>query len=171
MPDSYVLPKLPKGLKDHPLEAKIEDWFRTSQRPLRTGSFATAAVLPWTPSVEAATFAAQSAGHLLQGLELIKRVMDKESEGLLKAARKSGEAAPERLSRLMILACDGSDRFYRGADSVLRANQGRLAGCLVDVDSARLGDLFSKKKQPLKALLISDRKALETFLTQVFVPS
>ena len=94
--------------------------------------------------------------------------MDKETHGLKSIAKKTGAPVPERLSRLLLLSNDGSDRFYRLAESVLSENQERMTGCIITTDSEVLGSLFSKKKLPLKALLINDRKALETFLLQVF---
>jgi hypothetical protein len=162
------IPKLPKGLNDHPLAASIDTWFRQNQGPLRPGGEQTVAALQWTPQLEAAIFAVQHAEHLLQGLELIRRAMEKETHGLQSVSNKTGVPVPERLSRLLILSCDGSDRFYRQAESVLSANQERMTGCIVSTDSLVLGSLFSKKKLPLKALLINDRKALEIFLLKVF---
>ncbi len=162
------IPKLPKGLNDHPLAGSIETWFRQNQGELRPGGELTVAALQWSPQLETAIFAVQHAEHLLQGLELIKRAMDKETHGLKSISNKTGVPVPERLSRLLLLSSDGSDRFYRQAESVLLANQDRMTGCIISADSEILGGLFSKKKLPLKALLINDRKALETFLLQVF---
>ena len=162
------IPKLPKGLNDNPLAPLIANWFQQNQGPLRPGGEQTVAALKWSPLLEAAIFAVQHAEHLLQGLEQIKRAMDKETHGLKSIAKKTGAPVPERLSRLLLLSNDGSDRFYRLAESVLSENQERMTGCIITTDSEVLGSLFSKKKLPLKALLINDRKALETFLLQVF---
>ena len=168
MQNHTPIPKLPKGLNDHPLAPSIDKWFRENQGPLRLGGEMTVAALNWSPQLEAAIFGVQHAEHLLQGLELIKRAMDKETHGLNSVSNKTGVPVPERLSRLLLLSCDGSDRFYRQAEGLLLANQDRMSGCIISADSETLGVLFSKKKLPLKALLINDRKALETFLLQVF---
>jgi len=162
------IPKLPKGLNEHPLASSIDSWFRQNQGPLRLGGEQTVAALKWSPQLEAAIFAVQHAEHLLQGLELIKRAMEKETHGLISVSKKTGLPIPERMSRLLLLSCDGSDRFYRQAEGILVANQERMTGCIISTDSQVLGGLFSKKKLPLKALLINDRKALEAFLLQVF---
>jgi hypothetical protein len=104
-------------------------------------------------------------GHLLQGLDQIKKELDKELKGLQAVAKKQGTGLGSRLSRFLLLSADGSDRFYRQAESIFAEHKERLAGALLSADSAVLGQAFSKKQQPVKALLIKDRKCLEAFLT------
>jgi hypothetical protein len=160
--------KLPKGLKDHPLETKITAWLTTDLRLLRSGGSLRVPTLLWNPTVESALEKVLKAGHLLQGLDQIDRDMRKELHGLKQVAEKGDAPLPDRLSRLLILASDGTDRFYHNAESMALVHKDRLAVCVIKADSEQLGANFSKKKQPLKALLITDRKALEAFLIQVF---
>lgn len=163
-----LVPKLPKGLKDHPLEAKISAWFQQNQGPIRPGGTATVAALNWSPTVEKALTTVLAGENLLQGLDLIERAMRKELNGLKALAQKANNTVPERLSRLLLLASDGSERFYRQAESILLEHQGRMTGCILTADSTVLGAAMSKKNQPLKSLLIDDRKSLEGFLIAVF---
>lgn len=160
--------KLPKGLKDHPLEAKISTWFAQNQGPIRPGGTATVAALGWTPAVQTGLAAVLVNEHLLQGLDLIERAMRKELNGLKAVAQKSNNPMPERMSRLLLLASDGSERFYRQAESILLEHRGRMTACILTADSVVLGAAVSKKNLPVKGLLITDRKSLEGFLIQVF---
>lgn len=160
--------KLPKGLKDHPLEPKIAAWLTSELRLLRGDGTLRVPTLSWNPVVDSALSKILKAGHLVQGLDQIDREMRKELHGLKQVAEKDGSPLPDRLSRLLILASDGSDRFYHNAESMALVHKERLAVCVIKADSEQLGASFSKKKQPLKALLINDRKALEAFLIQVF---
>lgn len=160
--------KLPKGLKDHPLETIIGHWLNTDLKPLRSDGILQVPILIWSSKVEAALSKVLKGGHLVQGLDQIDREMRKELHGLKQVAQKTGNQVPDRLSRLLILANDGAERFYHNAESLLLAHKDRMSGCIAAADSAALGKAFSKKNQPLKALLISDRKALEAFLIQIF---
>ena len=73
--------------------------------------------------------------------------------------------AAQRLSRLVLLANDGAERFYHDAASLLARNADRTWGCLIDATATELGRSFTAKGGPAKALMINDKTALGLFLT------
>jgi hypothetical protein len=84
----------------------------------------------------------------------------------LEAVRlKTGQPPVQRLSRLIILANDGSERFYHDAESLLQRHRDRAWGCVVAARAEELGQAFAAKGQPARAFMIDDRKALSFFLT------
>jgi putative sterol carrier protein len=100
-------------------------------------------------------------------LEAIGDHLDKELKGLKALTKQPGQTQNDRLSRLIILSNDGSERFYHNVDSILNRHIGRAMACIVDATAEQLGDAFTKKANPAKALLIDERKALESFLATI----
>ena len=156
--------KLPKNVLENPRRVELEAYFTLSEQPLREGSAVPISRLPDTAGLRAALLAVFGTGHLIQGLELIVERLDNEQRGLKAAQERAGLQPPQRLSRLLILARDGSARFYRDAESTLARHADRLWGCVIDVTAAELGRAFTPKGNPAKALMIDDRDALGLFL-------
>ena len=101
---------------------------------------------------------------MIQGLEAIGDHLDKELKGLASLREQPGQAQNDRLSRLIVLSNDGSERFYHNVESTLSRHAGRAFACIINASSDELGAAFTKKSNPAKALLIDERKALEAFL-------
>ena len=109
---------------------------------------------------------AAASQHFVQGLEQIDEFLTKEAKGLRMLQEKTGQAEVHRLSRLLLLTNDGSDRFYHNVESVLQAHRNRTWGVMIAASAEVLGKLTTPKGSPVKALLIADRKALELFLAE-----
>jgi hypothetical protein len=152
--------KLPKQLAPHPKAEALTARFDETARPVRDGSPVLVSHWALDDALARALKAALGTGHLVQGLEAIAQQLDREKKGLDAVREKTGDAPAGRLSRLLLLASDGSERFYREAEAVLARHGDRLWGCRVEADAARLGEAFTPKGRPTKALLIDDKQAL-----------
>ena len=159
--------KLPKAFATHPRADAVFQRFSRNERPLRDGSRVQVSWLPLDETLASALKAVYGTGHLTQGLELIAETLDREAKGLAMARAKTGQSASGRLSRLVLLADDGSERFYHDAESLLDRHGERVWGCRLTADAAALGAAFTPKGNPAKALLIADRQALELFLARL----
>jgi hypothetical protein len=157
--------RLPKDVKDHPRLAELEGAFTADMRVLREGGVVQASHWPLDGAVRRALKAALNMGHLTQGLEAIARVLDREQKGLAALAAKSGAPQAPRLSRLLILANDGTERFYHDVESLLRRNADRTWAVVVAADAEQLGAAATQKGGIAKALLIDERRALGLFLS------
>jgi hypothetical protein len=156
---------MPKDVADHPRLAALETYFKDTEQPLREGSDVMVSVWPFDDKLRLSLQGILHTGHVVQGLESIGELLDREKKGLDAARLKTGQLAPApRLARLVFLSNDGSDRFLRDAAAVLARHVDRAHGVLVDVTAEELGKLFTQKGKPAKALLIDDRKALGIFL-------
>jgi hypothetical protein len=78
---------------------------------------------------------------------------------------KTGQPPANRASRLLILANDGAERFYRDADKLVAAHADRLLAFLIDADAPTLGAAATAKGNAAKALMIDDKIALGLFLS------
>lgn len=159
--------KLPKVFADDPRSARLYARFARSERPLRPGGTVIVSWLPFDGDLIQALKSVYGTGHLAQGLELIAATLDREAKGLELARAKTGQVASGRLSRLVLLASDGSERFYRDAEGLLTRHAERVWGCRIDASSEALGAAFTPKGKAAKALLIDERRALELFLSRL----
>ena len=156
--------KLPKNIVNHPNVIEIENLFKRNLRLLHANGRLQVPVWPFDTKSQKALSLVYGFKHLTQGLESIGAELDKELKGLKNLQKQPGQSQNQRLSRLIILSNDGSDRFYHQAETLLVKHSDRLMACIVDATADQLGEAFTKKSNPTKALLIDDRKALEAFL-------
>lgn len=159
--------KLPKSLNDHPRLARLEAYFSTALAPLYPDARVQVAHVPLDPALKEALAIAFGTRHLLQGLELITTALDREEKGLAAARAKAGAPRPQRVSRLLILASDGTTRFYRDAASLITRHEDRLATLRVDATGDELGRAFTAKGGAAKALLVDDKDALGLALSRL----
>ena len=156
--------KLPKNVIAHPRAAAIETLFSTNMRELWHDGGIAVPVWSFGQSMQKALGLAYNEKHLVQGLDSIEEALERELKGLKAVQVKQDQAKNQRLSRLLLLSNDGSERFYRQASSILSRHEDRTLGCIIDATSDELGRAFTRKANPAKALIINDRKALEIFL-------
>ena len=159
--------RLPKNVQNHPHLAQLEAHFSDSVRPIKPDSAVLVSHWAFDATLRATLKIVYGTGHLIQGLELITETLNKEQRGLRAAQEKAGLPPPQRMSRLMLLSNDGTDRFYKDAETLLRHHGDRLWACVVDVGAAELGLAFTPKGNPAKALMIDDRDALGLFLASL----
>lgn len=159
--------RLPKDVEKHPKRAALEAYFSRSERLLREGGEIKVSSLAFEAKLVVALRAVFGTGHLVQGLEAIELLLDREKKGIQLVLEKTGKAPSQRMSRLVFLANDGAERFVRNAESMLQHHADRAQGCLLDVNAETLGEALTAKGKPAKALMIADRKALGLFLASL----
>ena len=159
--------KLPKNIMTHPNVKIIETLFTSNLKLLYPEGRRKVPQWSFDDNVRRALKGVYDSKNLVQGLEAIGDHLDKELKGLKALTKQPGQTQNDRLSRLIILSNDGSERFYHNVDSILNRHLGRAMACIVDATAEQLGDAFTKKANPAKALLIDERKALESFLATI----
>jgi hypothetical protein len=157
--------KLPKNIVTHPNVAAMEQLFCRDMRLLHANGRLKVPRWDFDEKCRNALGIVYGFKHLTQGLESIGKSLDKELNGLKALKEQPGQTQNQRLSRLVILSNDGSERFYHQAESLLVKHADRALACIVEATAEELGEAFTKKANPAKALLIDDRKALEAFLS------
>jgi hypothetical protein len=93
-----------------------------------------------------------------QGLEQIEKLLAREQKGLKALAEKAPQS--ERISRLLLVSKDGSERFYRDCDRLLRSHSQRLVACKLDIDGDGFGRALFGFPKLTRALLITDKRAV-----------
>jgi hypothetical protein len=100
---------------------------------------------------------------LQQGIEAIGEHLDHEHRGI--EATRTGPPVAPRISRLLLVAADGSERFYRQVESIVLRHQGRVLVAQLDVSGETLGARLYGRARMVRALLIADRSEVARILT------
>jgi len=122
------------------------------------------------PTVQNALSFARRCGHLIGGLEQIQQVLKNEQIGLkLVDKRKPTDKSAKRVTRLLIVSNDGSDRFYRECEKLLTLYSNCLIGVQLDVSSEVLGNSFFGAGKSVKAMLVTRRDTTSKILSTMNV--
>ncbi|UQA60610.1 hypothetical protein [Polyangium aurulentum] len=117
------------------------------------------AMLPMTDALAAELRSALSAGHAYQGLELISEKLASEQKGLDALNKKAPENPQNaRVSRILFLANDGSERFYRDCDALLSRYPQRLLACRLEIPGEELGKTLFGSAKMVRSVLVVDKR-------------
>lgn len=166
-------PRLPRTLEADARAPAVRAALEASARPLwEQGTVAVAHVALGEPLERALGGAARSRSAV-QGLESAEARLRDQQRGLdALRERPGGEAAAggARVSRLLVLANDGSRRFYRDAEALLRRYEARLLGLRVEAAGDELGRRLMGREALVRALLVDDREAVTAVLLALASP-
>ena len=157
--------KLTRAVEADPRHEAIKTVLGKDRKPLWEKSTLLVPHIPLTPSLESCLKNLLNRKQVERGLEHIDQILHNEHKGLLALQQKQGTPPSHRVSRLVIVANDGSERFYRVCEKTLLKNKDRVLFLFVDEPSTRLTrSLMGETDKILKVLLISDRDAVSTVL-------
>jgi len=151
--------KLPKSLESDERVAVIEKRLTENSKLLWSGGTLRVPRLTLTTEMEKALSLARRAGQLRGGLESIESTLAREKSGLTAVAKKQKQKTDgtARLSRVLIMSTDGSERFYRHCETLLSLHADRMIGIQLDAQSQLIGQKFFGKEAQVKALLVSHK--------------
>ena len=156
--------RLPRAVESGPGAARLASELSASARPLWPGGELRVPFLEITPALEAALASARSAGRIVRGLEAALRVLAAEEQGLTQVDRTTGVPRGGRVSRLLVLADDGAERFYRSVESLLRRHGPRVLALRLSADQHVLGELLFGPGQVARLLLVEHKDAVSAVL-------
>ncbi len=142
-----------------------QDWSARASRTQASGG-------PWlpfyafTPAVSEALFEARRARRLVRGLEGAEEALDRQQRGLERSidTRPGRGGESRRISRLLIVAEDGSPRFFRSVDRLRRRHTQRLELLCVEADAEALGRAVFGAGRSARALLLDHKGAVTRLL-------
>lgn len=156
--------RLPRKVELEPGAAPLAAQLATRSEPLWAGGELRVARAELTPALEAELKSAFSAGRIVRGLETAERVLAAEEKGLRHVDRSTGVARGQRVSRLLILADDGSERFYRDVESLLRRQAPRVLALRLSADERVLGQLLFGPDGKARLVLLEHKDAVSAVL-------
>jgi hypothetical protein len=158
--------KLPKSLEADARAVRIQEELSRNLKPLWSEGRLKVPTLELHLALEKSLSIARRAGQLRGGLENIESCLRREQQGLDALKKRQLAHDSGRISRLLLMSSDGSERFYRHCESLLSGHADRLTGIRLNAQSQVLGQKFFGKDAQVKVLLVSHKdfviRALES---------
>jgi hypothetical protein len=161
---AFACPPFPREIEGDPGAAVLRARLAATARPLWREAVTHAPTVPLDPPLAAALASAGRAGTLVVGLEAATAVLDREGHGLAAIDARGSSARPARISRLLVLADDGAERFYRAADRTARRHAARLLPLRVAASADALGRAVLGRSAGVKAVLVQHKQAVAAVL-------
>ncbi len=156
--------RLPKSVEADPRGAQLLRNLTTHTRKLWRESEIEIPAAMLTPELAEALRTAYSTGQVVRSLENAERVLAAEERGLSMADRQIGVPRGVRVSRLLLLANDGAERFYRKIDALLRRHGPRVLAVLLQIDEHGLGELLFGPSRTARLLMLEHKQAVASVL-------
>lgn len=170
---SLVELKMTRTVEADPRHKSIEELLKKDRICLWEKSALKVSRIQLTPSLATCLQTVIERKQLKTGLDQIERLLNNEQKGLLALKSKENTPSSNRVSRLLIVSSDGSERFYRSCEKILLHQKDRLLLLYLDEHSDKLAEglMMPKSKMILKALLITEKEAVsDVLLSLVEVP-
>lgn len=163
--------KLPKAIEADPRLDAIRAGLRQQARPLWSGGALLVPAAPWTRALGSALEAAHRAGGLARGLEQIEKTLEREAHGLALVDERSGAQRGSRVSRLLLVSNDGTERFYRQVERLLTDQGSRLLAIRIDADSSRFAAVLPEGAGVVRALMLEHKERVASALLALYAPA
>jgi hypothetical protein len=156
--------RLPKSVESDPRGPQLLSNLTAHTLPLQPGSEIGIPVAGMTPELADALRSARSAGQVVRSLENAERKLAAEERGLQMADRQTGVVRGVRISRLLLIANDGSERFYRQIEALLRRHGPRVLAVRLEIDEQGLGELLFGPGRVARLLMLEHKQAVGSVL-------
>ena len=156
--------RLPKLVEADPRGQELLRGLTAHARPLWPGGKIRVPTVAFNPALAEALRIAHRAGQLVRSLEGAERKLAAEDRGLGLVDQKSGVSRGERVSRLLVLADNGAERFYRLVEKLLRQHGPRVMALRLDVKAETLGQMLFGPGHRVLLLLLDHKKAVSAML-------
>jgi hypothetical protein len=152
--------RLPRMVESDLRGEQLLHLLTTQTRPLWKGSELEVFVTTLSPELTAALRNALRAGQVVRSLENAESMLDSEERGLSLVDRGSDMPRGVRISRLLLLADDGAERFYRQVERLLRRHGHRVLSVKLEADAETLGDSLFGPNHLVRLLMLDHKKAV-----------
>ena len=159
--------RLPRLVEEDPRGQGLLAGLTAHARPLWPGGKLLVPAVPFNQALAEVLRSALGAGRLVRSLEGAERTLAAESRGLGLVDKKSGVARGARVSRLLVLADNGAERFYRQVEKVLRQHGPRVLALRLDVEAETLGEMLFDPGRRALLVLLDHKEAVSAMLLAV----
>lgn len=135
------------------------NWIERLDRSVESGG-PTLPVYPFTDQIRQGLFEARRARRLVRGFEGAEKALASQEVGLSKAAATRPEGGGFRISRLLLVSTDGSQRFYRQVEQLKARFSSRLEALMIDADEGALGEAAFGSGHTARALLLDHKEVV-----------
>jgi hypothetical protein len=147
-----------------------QDWAARAERS-RASTGVWMPFYPFARSISEALFEVRRARRLVRGLEGAEEALERQRRGLERVAdTQPGPAGRgRRISRLLVVAQDGSPRFLRSIERLRRQHEQRLELLGVEADAEELGAAIFGAGRSARAVLLDHKGAVVRLLDALVI--
>lgn len=162
--------RLPKAIEADPAGAALRATLRQRAQKLWSGGGLIVPTAPFSPALIVALEQAQREGHVVRGLELAEKTLDREAHGLALVDAQSATERGARVSRLLLVSNDGTERFYRQVERLAQAHRSRLMTIRADASSDQLASVMPHAAGVVRALMLARKDDVVRVLWALSTP-
>jgi hypothetical protein len=155
---------LPRELERDPSCADIRRRLGAECAALWPGAPGRVPVLALGAPLASALETAHRLRQVVLGLDEATAVLEREGHGLVALEARDGTAPSQRVSRLLLVADDGAERFYRRVARLTADHAPRLLTCRLAAASRCVGEAVVGRRVPVKAVLVVHKQAVADLL-------
>lgn len=156
--------RLPKTVEADPRGARLLGDLAGHSRLLRPQGAIEVPEIPLGPGLTEVLLNACKTGRVVRGLESAERRLAAEERGLGLADQESGVLRGGRVSRLLVLADNGAERFYRQVERLLRRHGPRVLALRLNVSADALGQRFFGPRGRALLLMLDHKETVAAAL-------
>lgn len=156
--------RLPKAIETDHHATLLVDVLATSGRRLWPGGTLRIPAAQPSDGLWEALRAAHRTGRVVRGLEKTDARLAMETRGQQMADKISGARRGRRISRLIVLAADGSERLYRQVEALIKRHAPRLVAVRLVADGPVLGSMIYGPGSSARVLMIDHKDAVAAVL-------
>jgi hypothetical protein len=149
--------RLPKAIEADSAGPALHATLRERAQRLWDGGELLTPTAAWSAALAQALAQAERAGHLVRGLELAEKTLQREARGLSLADARSATERGARVSRLLLVGSDGTERFYRQVERLATKHAPRLLTIRVDAASDQLASVVPHAAGVVRALMLEHK--------------
>jgi hypothetical protein len=149
--------RLPKAIENDAQGPALHAALRERAKKLWAGGAILVPTASWSDALAAALRSAQREGRLERGLERAERALQREVRGLSLADERSATERGSRVSRLLLVSNDGTERFYRQVERLVSSQGPRLLAIHIEADSGQFAAVVPQAAGVVRALLIEHK--------------
>jgi hypothetical protein len=147
--------KFPRAVEESPCAQAVRDLFRSGHGFPK---------IQLDASVTTVLQRALRTTRLKRGFDTALAILANERRGLSKLQKNTGQAQKARVSRLILISSDASERLHREIAGTLERNAPRLLALTLQADSATLGSLLYGPAMLVKVLLLDHKDSVAEML-------
>jgi hypothetical protein len=156
--------RLPKNVENDGVSLELVAEMAARSEPLWPDSQVAVPYAELGPHLESALKNALATGQIVRGFEGAERALEAEARGLSNVDEKTGVKRGSRISRLLVLADDGAERFYRNVEELLMRHAPRVLALRLRSDERALGQLLFGPDEVARLLLVDHKDAATAVL-------
>jgi len=156
--------RLPRLVETDPRRQELLRILTARARLLWPGGKIRVPTVAFSPNLAEALRTAHRAGQVVRSLEGAERRLAAEDRGLGLVDQQSGVLRGARVSRLLLVADDGADRFYRQVERLLHRQGPRVLALRLDVRAETLGPMLFGPGRRAVLLLLDHKEAVGAVL-------